>query len=233
MQPAQPPARLTEQAYNAILDDICDGTLPAGTHLVQEQLAAALGISRQPVQQALALLKADGMVAEVGRRGLAVTPLDMTLVRHHYEIRAALDGVAAGAAARQCRAGAAPGFVAAAEAILRAGAAAIAADAVAAQLRHDAALHALIYATSGNPLIARAAAPHWRFLRRAMGEVLRQAEPPRVIWDQHAEMVAAIAAGPPERAEALAVAHAAHAANALAAAVAEIPPGRDRPSRAA
>ncbi|NIR59688.1 MAG: GntR family transcriptional regulator, partial [Gammaproteobacteria bacterium] len=77
---------LAEQVYQAILDEICDGTLSPGAHLVQEQLAERLGVSRQPIQQAIALLKADGLVEEAGKRGVRVTPLDATAMRHHYEI---------------------------------------------------------------------------------------------------------------------------------------------------
>ena len=84
---------LTDQVYDAIVDQICEGALPAGSHLVQEQLAERLGVSRQPVQQAMALLKADGMVEEVGRRGLWVTPLDADLMRHHYDIRPAFSAI--------------------------------------------------------------------------------------------------------------------------------------------
>ncbi len=47
---------LTEQVYDAIVDEISDGRLAPGMHLVQEQLARRLGVSRQPVQQAMARL---------------------------------------------------------------------------------------------------------------------------------------------------------------------------------
>ena len=50
---------LADQVYEALVDDICSGRLAAGTHLKQEQLADQLGVSRQPVQQAMALLKAQ------------------------------------------------------------------------------------------------------------------------------------------------------------------------------
>jgi DNA-binding GntR family transcriptional regulator len=43
-----------------MLDEIADGTLVPKTHLVQESLAERYGISRQPIQQALLLLKNDG-----------------------------------------------------------------------------------------------------------------------------------------------------------------------------
>lgn len=76
MKPITSTPSRAEQVYFAIRDSICDGALEAGTHLVQEDLAARLGVSRQPVQQAMALLKNDGLVLEQGARGLYVAPLD-------------------------------------------------------------------------------------------------------------------------------------------------------------
>jgi DNA-binding GntR family transcriptional regulator len=209
MRTLKPQPSLAEQVYEAIVDEICNGALPAGAHLIQEQLAETLGVSRQPVQQAMALLKADGMVQETGRRGLWVAPLDPGLMRHHYDIRAVLDGFAARTAAARINAkprlGAA--FSNSAGRILEQGQAAVEAGDVAGQVHHDMALHALIYEMSGNPLLARTAEPHWRFLRRAMGEVLRRATLPGEIWRQHAEIVDAIASGDKELAEELMVAH--------------------------
>lgn len=218
---------LTDQVYDAIVDQICEGALPAGSHLVQEQLAERLGVSRQPVQQAMALLKADGMVEEVGRRGLWVTPLDADLMRHHYDIRATLDGLAARMAAARIAAAPELGarFAQSAGNILERGEQAVANGDVAGQVRHDMALHTLIYDMSGNPLLARTAEPHWRFLRRAMGEVLRRATLPREIWRQHAEIVDAIAGGDTDRAETLMVDHDLAAAKTLRAAL-DAPRGR-------
>ncbi|MDU8943027.1 GntR family transcriptional regulator [Ovoidimarina sediminis] len=221
MKLLKPQPSLTEQVYEAIVDEICDGALPAGSHLVQEQLAERLGVSRQPVQQAMARLKADGMVEEVGRRGLWVTRLDADLMRHHYDIRAALDGLAARMAAERIAAGPERGqqFTRAAAEILELGQRAVETGDVAGQVRHDMALHTLIYDASGNPLLARTAEPHWRFLRRAMSEVLRHATLPREIWRQHAEIVEAIAAGDAARADTLMVAHDLAAAETLRAAL--------------
>lgn len=212
---------LSDQVYEAIVDEICDGALPAGSHLVQEQLAERLGVSRQPVQQAMALLKADGMVEEVGRRGLWVTPLDAHLVRHHYDIRATLDGLAARKAATRFAGSRqlADPFSRSASDILELGQAAVESGDVAGQVRHDMALHTLIYEVSGNPLLARTAEPHWRFLRRAMAEVLRRATLPREIWRQHAEIVDAIVAGDADGAEKLMVDHDLAAAGTLLAAL--------------
>src|SRR3546814_10831455 len=46
---------LLDQVYNHLLEAICDCRLEPGTVLRQEELAHNLGVSRQPVQQALQL----------------------------------------------------------------------------------------------------------------------------------------------------------------------------------
>lgn len=209
---------LSDQIYDQIVDEICDGRLSPGSHLVQEKLAARFDVSRQPIQQAMNRLRADGLVEQLGRRGLLVAPLDPRRMRDHYGIRAALDGWAARTAAR--RALDDPSLAASlrqrGKEILATGDAAVEAADIAAQVRADDAFHALIYAASGNPMVAASAEPHWRFLRRAMGDVLRRAEEPVVIWRQHAEILEAVAAGDPVAAERLAVGHVERAADRLA-----------------
>jgi DNA-binding GntR family transcriptional regulator len=90
---------LTEQVYQRLLHAICDGELAPGTRLTQEELAAALAVSRQPVLQALRLLKKDGFVIDAVRRVLQVPPLEAQAIAQVYEVRAVLDGLAARRAA--------------------------------------------------------------------------------------------------------------------------------------
>src|SRR5207342_1519448 len=90
---------LVEQVVNAIVSEIVDGELPSNSRLIQDELARAYGVSRQPVQQALLLLRDRGMVREAPGRGLIVSPLDVDFVRNLYEVRAMLDGLAARLAA--------------------------------------------------------------------------------------------------------------------------------------
>jgi len=47
---------LTEQVYKRLLDAVCSGELAPGTRLNQEELAASLSVSRQPVLQGLRML---------------------------------------------------------------------------------------------------------------------------------------------------------------------------------
>ena len=90
---------LTDRTYDAILDAISGGELTAGARINQDELAAKLNVSRQPVVQALALLKVQGFVRETGRRGVVVAPLDADFICHLYELRSALDGAACRGAA--------------------------------------------------------------------------------------------------------------------------------------
>ena len=221
MKRIEPHPSRTEQAYRAILDEICEGALAPGTHLVQEQLAERLGVSRQPIQQAMALLKSDGLVQELGARGLHVAPLDLTVMRQHYQIRAALDELAARLAAERARSSpeAAREIARGGEAILEAGAAAVAAADVPRMVRHDVAFHRFLYDASGNSLLAATAEPHWRYLRRVMGEVLRFAEPGPAIWQQHREILEAVVQGDPAEAADRARRHVHGAADRLSEAV--------------
>ncbi|MEZ5825118.1 MAG: GntR family transcriptional regulator [Geminicoccaceae bacterium] len=218
MKPIGPPPNRSELAYRAIVDEICDGGLPAGSRLVQEQLAEHLNVSRQPIQQAMARLEADGIAVRTGRRGLCVAPLDIERMRQHYDLRAALDGLAAGNAAR--RAACDPHHASACrdrgDELLAQGERAVASASINAQIRADEDFHKAVYGFSGNPLIERSAEPHWLFLRRAMGDVLRHAASSTAIWQQHAAILDAICAGDPDLATDRAVEHVRAASEQLA-----------------
>src|SRR5437868_12961126 len=119
MIPLEPLPNLIDQAYLRILQAIIDWTLPPGHRIRQHELAERLGVSRQPVSHALHLLHRQGLVAESGRRGFEVTQLDPQRIRHLYEVRGAVDGLAAQLAARRVKVD--PSRRAALEAALRAG----------------------------------------------------------------------------------------------------------------
>ena len=94
---------LVDQVYRALLDAISDGSLAPGTCIKQEDIAAQLSVSRQPVLQALRLLKKDGFVLDAGpsssastrARGLLVAPIDAAWIANVYQVRSALDALAA------------------------------------------------------------------------------------------------------------------------------------------
>ena len=63
---------LAERAYRRLRDAIVQGALAAGSRISERSLATALGISAQPVREALRRLEQDGMVVTLPRRGTVV-----------------------------------------------------------------------------------------------------------------------------------------------------------------
>jgi DNA-binding GntR family transcriptional regulator len=134
-------------------------------------------------------------------------------LEHIYELRAVLEGLAARRAAER-------GAVRAARegpALIAAGRAAVATGELPAMVAADQRFHRFLYELSGNPLLAPAMAAHWTQLQRAMAEVLARDERPRDIWDQHAAILDAVAAGDAPRAEAQAREHLTQAAGYMLA----------------
>lgn len=186
-------------------------------HLVQEDLAATLGVSRQPIQQAMLLLKNDGLVVERGGRGLFVAPLDRESMAHHYQIRLVLDQLAARLVAEKSAHDDAfkEKLIKAGQDILSSGSSEAADGSAAAAVRHDVAFHSMIYDFTGNPMIAPTLDTHWIFLRRVMVGILKHAERGQLVWEQHSDILASLVSGDADAAVALATDHVLGAQKAL------------------
>ena len=201
--------KLVEQVHKAILAEIAEGKLRPGERIIQEQIAQELGVSRQPVQQALVLLKNQGVLRDAPGRGLLVAPLDPQFVRQMYEMRSVIEGLAFRKAAEH--------FTATAktrgEQLLRAGREAVSKGSVSEMIAADMAFHTFIYELAGNPLIAPAMEAQWVNAQRVMGSVLLSADKPRDIWDEHEAMFKLVASGDGLRAEQAARKHLEEAAD--------------------
>ncbi len=199
---------LVEQVHRVLLDAISAGSLAPGERLTQEDIARRLAVSRQPVLQALRLLKKDGLVLDAPGRGVLVAPLDAAWIASVYQVRGALDVLAARLAAER-RA------VLDAKLIER-GRKAARGRQVQAMIDADIAFHNAIYVASGNPLIESSALLHWQHIRRAMGAVLQRSALRETVWDEHEAIAAAIAAGRVDQAETLMAAHGRRASDHMA-----------------
>lgn len=213
MRSLAPQPTLVDQVHAALLAEISEGRFGPDARLIQEEIAGALGVSRQPVQQALLLLKSQGVLQDAPGRGLMVTPLDPERVRNLCEIRAALDGLASTLAAERSR------EIAEAEgpAYIARGRAAVKSRSIAKMVEADVDFHFFLYGLAGNPYIAESSAPHWTYLRRVMGELLRQPDTPAALWDEHEAILAGVVSGKGAAAERLAREHMARASAALTA----------------
>jgi DNA-binding GntR family transcriptional regulator len=206
MIPLEPAPNLTEQVYARILEAITDRTLLPGQRITQNELAEKLGVSRQPVSHALHLLHRQGLLAESGRRGFEVTQLDPERIRQLYEVRGAIDALAARLAAARSRADAAGR--AELEAALRAGRAIDRKTPLARLIALDVDFHTAIYRLAGNPAISEMIAPQWPHMRRSMATVLAELDYRESAWTEHEAIAAQIFAGNAKAAENAAQAHA-------------------------
>ena len=198
---------LVDRVYRALLDVISEGSLAPGARLTQEEIAEQLAVSRQPVLQALRLLKKDGLVHDAPGRGVIVAPLDAAWIAQVYEVRGALDALAARLAAER-RQPLDPKLV-------EQGRRAARGRNIKAMINADIAFHHAVYEASGNPLIGESARVHWVHLRRVMGAVLQSSPQREAIWDEHEAIAAAIAAGNAKRAATLIDQHALRASEKI------------------
>jgi len=206
MVPLDPTPNLIDQVYARILDGIVDRTLPPGHRIRQNELAEQLGVSRQPVSHALHLLHRQGLVAESGRKGFAVTQLDPARIRQLYEVRGAIDALAARLAAGRVRTDAAGR--ADLETALRAGRGIDGKTPLARLIALDVDFHRAIYRLSGNPAIEEMIAPQWPHMRRSMATVLAELDYRQNAWSEHETIAAHVLSGNAKAAEAAALAHA-------------------------
>ncbi|MDF2065170.1 GntR family transcriptional regulator [Bacillus sp. Cr_A10] len=83
-----------QQAYEVIRDRILNGDLPGGTKVVEEKLAAELGISRTPIRESLRQLSNEGLI--VNKKVVQPTEKDL---RNLFQVRILLEGFSAKSAA--------------------------------------------------------------------------------------------------------------------------------------
>ncbi|ARQ02829.1 GntR family transcriptional regulator [Pseudorhodoplanes sinuspersici] len=206
MIPLSVAPNLIQQVYDRILESIVDHTLAPGHRIRQHELAEQLGVSRQPVSHALHLLHKQGLVVESGRKGFQVSPLDPAHIRQLYEVRSALDGLAARLSAARVSVDAAGRS--ALEAALAAGDAIDERTPLAELIAPDAAFHQALYRLSGNPAIEEMAAPQWPHMRRSMAAVLTIADYRARAWAEHKTIAERVLAGDAAGADAAAQKHA-------------------------
>ncbi len=101
--------RTADQVRLQILDDIRDGRLVPGCKLATETLAARYRVSRTPVREALIRLEQDGLAVSGVNTGSVLRQPAIEELCEIYEIREALEGIAAERIARH---GASPGLLA-------------------------------------------------------------------------------------------------------------------------
>lgn len=190
---------LREFVSEKIRSRILDGTYVPGTRLVERDLAAEFAVSRSPIREAIRLLNHEGLLESLATRGIVVKKLTRHDVIEIFDLREALEGLAARLAAERVAGGAISDLD---EYVRRSHTAANALDFDTAHAA-NAAFHDELIAFSENgnlqimlkPLLGRL---HWIF---------RQVLDFQQVYREHDGLAKAIATGDPRKARRVAEKH--------------------------
>ncbi|MFD9893016.1 GntR family transcriptional regulator [Amycolatopsis sp. NPDC059027] len=97
----QPLAATRQRVRDELRERILTGRLRPGDRLVERELAEDLGVSRVPVREAIRSLEAEGFLAVQSPRRVVVRQLARVDVEELFDVREALEGLAAGLAAER------------------------------------------------------------------------------------------------------------------------------------
>lgn len=92
---------LGQLVYSSVRQAILTGELKSGELLREADLAARLGVSKTPVREALRKLEREALARSVAHRGVVVAGLESHDIRDIFEMRVALEPLAARLAAER------------------------------------------------------------------------------------------------------------------------------------
>ncbi len=202
IRPLQRPVPLRQSVYDALIDLIVGGELSPGQHMVETELARQLGVSRQPIREALHRMEAEGWVDLRPSQGAFVHVPTDSEVDELLDVRALLEAETARLAAAR---GVSPAQLARLREIRRDGQAAAEAGDFGTAVAANNAFHAEIAAVGGNAVLAELA----DIVGRRVQWYYRMVAPERGhgSWAEHAELIETIESGDAEQAQSLARKH--------------------------
>lgn len=204
---------LRELVFETLREAIISGKLKPGQRLMEVQVAEALGVSRTPVREAIRMLELEGFVVMMPRKGAYVADISIKDITSVFEIRRALEGLAAELAAER----ASPEHLEKLERLLVELADCVEREDVARFVELDTKFHETVYEASRNerlaPILSLLREQIQRFRTRTLSNPGRM----RVAHDEHRALVEALADRDAERARQLASEHIESAENLLMA----------------
>lgn len=195
---------LADLAYERLTEALLSGELSPGDRLVQDSLALRLGISRTPVREALQRMEREGTIRAAAGRGYVVPELTRADIGHLYEVREAVEGQAARLVAT--RAAAAVDDIEATLGRLSAEAGSSGTDA----FRANRLAHRAVVEAAGNPFLLELFDDLWgrSVTLQAWGDYYASVDDAAIdLVSDHADVLAALRSGDPDRAGAVMVAH--------------------------
>lgn len=200
---------LRDEVADEIRERIVLRVLEPGTRIYEEAIADDLGVSRNPIREALQILAAEGFVVIEPRRGASVGTIDKQRADEIFEVRSALEGLVASRAAQRADAVAVAGL----RAIIAAAWRAIDAERRDDLVRLNSEFHTELSTIAANMTLGAMLGQLSEIARWIYAE--RLDERFENSWSEHAQIVAAIEASDPTAAAAAATAHVAAAHQAF------------------
>jgi DNA-binding GntR family transcriptional regulator len=196
---------LSELVLAELRRAIISGRLQPGERLVEARLADGLGVSRNPVREALRTLEGEGFVDVRPRRGARVTVPSRAAADDLFEVRGALEELAAGLAARR----ASPAQITRLEDLVAQGCAAVGTGALDTLPELNTRVHAALCDAAANPELTGLIEPmrdriQWLYAGRLQDRAEQS-------WAEHRALVRAVAEGDEPLARMLAARHIANA----------------------
>ncbi|MFI6725759.1 GntR family transcriptional regulator [Streptomyces atratus] len=198
------PGPLRERVYEALLELITTRVLRPGRHLVESELAGHLGVSRQPVREALQRLNTEGWVDLRPAQGAFVHEPTEEEADQLLSVRTLLEAEAARLAAANSPAAG----IAALEELCAKGEQAVADDDVDLAVATDAAFHAKVMELAGNVVLSELAGQVDCRVRWYYAPVARRRGTQS--WIEHRSLIAAISSRDERRATEIMRAHTEH-----------------------
>ena len=200
---------LVESVKNALFEAILTGEILPGDKLAQDDLADKMGVSRQPVIQALRILSEHGILCPLGKKGLTVSSIDKGRLLNLLVVRSELDCLAARlAATRALNKNFNEGDhdqIEKIKTLINKSLELVEGKNHAVLIRNDLEFHKMVRGLSNNEFIQSILEPH--LLHHSRLFYIMADGRHKEIWEQHQSIFQSILSGDPDKAEMLTKQH--------------------------
>ena len=205
----EPQIDLVESVKNALFEAILTGEILPGDKLAQDDLAETMGVSRQPVIQALRILSEHGILCPLGKKGLTVSSIDKGRLLNLLVVRSELDCLAARlAATRALNKNFNEGDhdqIEKIKTLINKSLELVEGKNHAVLIRNDLEFHKMVRGLSNNEFIQSILEPH--LLHHSRLFYIMADGRHKEIWEQHQSIFQSILSGDPDKAEMLTKQH--------------------------
>ncbi len=202
---------LREIVFETLRDAIINQTLEPGERLMEIQLADEMGVSRTPVREAIRKLELEGLVIMVPRKGAYVAGISVKDIHEVFEVRAALEGLAASLAAQRIT----PEELDEMEKSLFVEAGEIDGNNLRSIVEIDTTFHDLLYKTARNEKLVQMVNNLQEQLQRFRSASLARPGRSKTALEEHRKILEALALRDSKLAQALAIEHIENAETAM------------------